>query len=60
MERSINKGILSQKPIMYIAGTEEDIGHTASSMVPLAQTMKKQIKEIKDWSFERAVSSSGN
>jgi len=38
--------------------TEKDIGHTATNMVPLAQTMKEQIKEIKDWSFNRAVPAS--
>jgi SpoVK/Ycf46/Vps4 family AAA+-type ATPase len=38
--------------------TEEDIAHTTASMVPLAQTMKEQIKEIKDWSFKRAVPAS--
>ena len=38
--------------------TEKDIGNTATQMVPLSQTMKEQIKEIKDWSFERAVPAS--
>ncbi|MCK4710557.1 MAG: AAA family ATPase [Gammaproteobacteria bacterium] len=38
--------------------TGEDIALTASKMVPLAHTMKEQIKEIKDWSFQRAVPAS--
>jgi SpoVK/Ycf46/Vps4 family AAA+-type ATPase len=38
--------------------TEDDIGKTASHMVPLSQTMKEQIKAIKDWSFNRAVPAS--
>lgn len=38
--------------------TEKDIGHTAANMVPLAQIMKEQIKEVKDWSFNRAVPAS--
>ncbi|MCP3852303.1 MAG: AAA family ATPase [Gammaproteobacteria bacterium] len=38
--------------------TDQDIEHTATNMVPLAQTMKEQIKEIKDWSFNRAAPAS--
>ena len=38
--------------------TEEDISLAAADMVPLSQTMKEQIKAIKDWSFQRAVPAS--
>lgn len=38
--------------------TEKDVGNTAANMVPLSQTMKEQIKEIKDWSSSRAVPAS--
>jgi len=38
--------------------TEKDIGHTASGMIPLSHTMREQIKEIKEWSFSRAVPAS--
>ncbi len=38
--------------------TEQDIANNTSHMVPLAQTMSEQIKEIKNWSFKRAVPAS--
>jgi SpoVK/Ycf46/Vps4 family AAA+-type ATPase len=38
--------------------TEADISRNTSQMVPLAQTMREQIKAIKDWSYNRAVSAS--
>jgi len=38
--------------------TEDDVGQAAADMVPLSQTMKEQIKEIKGWSFQRAVPAS--
>lgn len=38
--------------------TDKDVAHTAAGMIPLAETMREQIKEIKDWSFTRAVPAS--
>ncbi|MCP3869004.1 MAG: AAA family ATPase [Gammaproteobacteria bacterium] len=38
--------------------TEQDIARNTSQTVPLARTMKEQLKAIKDWSQDRAVSAS--
>ncbi|NNC97446.1 MAG: AAA family ATPase [Gammaproteobacteria bacterium] len=38
--------------------TDRDVGHTAAGMVPLAHTMREQIKAIKQWSIDRAVPAS--
>jgi len=37
---------------------QRDIARAAAKMVPLSQTMKEQIKAIKDWAFGRAVAAS--
>lgn len=40
------------------AFNEKDLGLLVAEMVPLAHTMREQIKAIKDWSFQRATPAS--
>ena len=39
---------------------EDDINRVISAAVPLARTMSEQIKAIKSWAHDRAVSASKN
>lgn len=38
--------------------TEDDLGHAVTNTVPLSRTMDEQIKAIKSWAHDRAISAS--